>query len=434
MSLLPPNPLVKHPPDWQLNAKNHLWAPYTQMQTTPVGLPVESAEGIHINLTSGQQLIDGVSSWWSVCHGYRHPHIEQAVKHQLEKVPHIMLGGFQHEPACRLATRLAALCPGTLDHVFFTDSGSVAVEVAMKMAMQFWINEGEKGRHRFLSFRGGYHGDTLATMSVCDPEEGMHSLFRGALSQQVLADIPHNASHSEALDATIAAHRHELAAVIIEPLVQGAGGLLFHSAGTLRTVGELCKKHGVLLIADEIMTGLGRTGHMFACGEAEVVPDIMTLSKSLTGGTMPLAATIASARIFQSFLSDDPSKALMHGPTYMGNPLACSAALASLDLFENEPRLQQVATVADQLRHELEPAKNIPGVTDVRVKGAIGVIEVDRLGDVDWLKKRFVEKGVWIRPFGNIIYTMPPFIIDPENLTKLTRAMVSVTSEWSDRR
>ncbi|MEC6998810.1 MAG: adenosylmethionine--8-amino-7-oxononanoate transaminase, partial [Pseudomonadota bacterium] len=368
-------------------------------------------------------------SWWSVCHGYRHPHIEQAVVNQLQKLPHIMLGGYQHEPAALLARRLADICPGELNHVFFTDSGSVAIEVAMKMAIQFWLNNGIKGRHKFMHFRGGYHGDTFATMAVCDPEEGMHSHFSGVLTPQILAELPINDELYERLDNQMATHADALAGLLIEPLVQGAGGMIFHSEDVLKKVADLCQKHDILLIADEIMTGLGRLGEMVACQRADVTPDIITFSKTLTGGTVPLAATIASRKIFEAFLDDDPSKALMHGPTFMGNPIGCAAALASLDLFEQEPRLDQVKAIETQLIKELEPARELPAVKDVRVCGSIGVIETTGLGDVNLLKKRFVEAGVWIRPFGNIIYTIPPYIIGQKDLTQITSAMVNLSKE-----
>ncbi|MEC7185317.1 MAG: adenosylmethionine--8-amino-7-oxononanoate transaminase, partial [Pseudomonadota bacterium] len=410
-------------------ATDNLWPPYTQMRTTPIGLPVSEAEGVRIKLADGQTLIDGVSSWWSVCHGYRHPHIEQAVVNQLQKLPHIMLGGYQHEPAALLARRLADFCPGELNHVFFTDSGSVAIEVAMKMAIQFWLNNGIKGRHKFMHFRGGYHGDTFATMAVCDPEEGMHSHFSGVLTPQILAELPINDELYERLDNQMATHADALAGLLIEPLVQGAGGMIFHSEDVLKKVADLCQKHDILLIADEIMTGLGRLGEMVACQRADVTPDIITFSKTLTGGTVPLAATIASRRIFEAFLDDDPSKALMHGPTFMGNPIGCAAALASLDLFEQEPRLDQVKAIETQLIKELEPARELPAVKDVRVCGSIGVIETTGLGDVNLLKKRFVEAGVWIRPFGNIIYTIPPYIIGQKDLTQITSAMVNLSKE-----
>jgi len=429
MPVSPVNPLFPDMPDWQRQATDNLWPPYTQMRTTPIGLPVSEAEGVRIKLADGRTLIDGVSSWWSVCHGYRHPHIEQAVVNQLQKLPHIMLGGYQHEPAALLARRLADICPGELNHVFFTDSGSVAIEVAMKMAIQFWLNNGIKGRHKFMHFRGGYHGDTFATMAVCDPEEGMHSHFSGVLTPQILAELPINDELYERLDNQMATHADALAGLLIEPLVQGAGGMIFHSEDVLKKVADLCQKHDILLIADEIMTGLGRLGEMVACQRADVTPDIITFSKTLTGGTVPLAATIASRRIFEAFLDDDPSKALMHGPTFMGNPIGCAAALASLDLFEQEPRLDQVKAIETQLIKELEPARELPAVKDVRVCGSIGVIETTGLGDVNLLKKRFVEAGVWIRPFGNIIYTIPPYIIGQKDLTQITTAMVNLSKE-----
>ena len=429
MPVSPVNPLFPDMPDWQRQATDNLWPPYTQMRTTPIGLPVSEAEGVRIKLADGRTLIDGISSWWSVCHGYRHPHIEQAVVNQLQKLPHIMLGGYQHEPAALLARRLADICPGELNHVFFTDSGSVAIEVAMKMAIQFWLNNGIKGRHKFMHFRGGYHGDTFATMAVCDPEEGMHSHFSGVLTPQILAELPINDELYERLDNQMATHADALAGLLIEPLVQGAGGMIFHSEDVLKKVADLCQKHDILLIADEIMTGLGRLGEMVACQRADVTPDIITFSKTLTGGTVPLAATIASRKIFEAFLDDDPSKALMHGPTFMGNPIGCAAALASLDLFEQEPRLDQVKAIETQLIKELEPARELPAVKDVRVCGSIGVIETTGLGDVNILKKRFVEAGVWIRPFGNIIYTIPPYIIGQKDLTQITSAMVNLSKD-----
>ena len=429
MPVSPVNPLFPDMPDWQRQATDNLWPPYTQMRTTPIGLPVSEAEGVRIKLADGRTLIDGVSSWWSVCHGYRHPHIEQAVVNQLQKLPHIMLGGYQHEPAALLARRLADICPGELNHVFFTDSGSVAIEVAMKMAIQFWLNNGIKGRHKFMHFRGGYHGDTFATMAVCDPEEGMHSHFSGVLTPQILAELPINDELYERLDNQMATNADALAGLLIEPLVQGAGGMIFHSEDVLKKVADLCQKHDILLIADEIMTGLGRLGEMVACQRADVTPDIITFSKTLTGGTVPLAATIASRKIFEAFLDDDPSKALMHGPTFMGNPIGCAAALASLDLFEQEPRLDQVKAIETQLIKELEPARELPAVKDVRVCGSIGVIETTGLGDVNILKKRFVEAGVWIRPFGNIIYTIPPYIIGQKDLTQITSAMVNLSKD-----
>lgn len=429
MSIPPPNPLIADAPEWLTKGAPHLWLPYTQMQTTPMALPVVKTDGVRLTLADRRELVDGISSWWTAAHGYNHPHIRAAVSAQLEKMPHVMLGGLAHEPACRLATRLSEKLPGDLGHVFFSESGSVSVEIAMKIAVQYWINQGKKGRTRFVSFKGGYHGDTLATMSVCDPDEGMHTLFKGAIAEQFICELPVDEEKSAALDAFLGAHGHEIAAVVTEPLVQGAGGMRFHTPQTLKTLRALCDKHGMLLILDEIFTGFGRTGSMFACEQAGIVPDIVTLSKALTGGTMALAATVARAPVFEAFLGESAGKALMHGPTYTGNPLACAAANASLDLFETEPRLEQVAAISEQLSRELEPARGLPGVRDVRVMGAIGVIELEIMGDLDAMKRRFVEEGVWIRPFGNIVYTTPPLVIEPDDLARLTGAMVKITAE-----
>lgn len=433
MPFPPPNPLLTDVPRWLTDGVRHLWLPYTQMQTTPMSLPVVKTDGVRLTLADGREFIDGTSSWWTAAHGYNHPHIREAVTAQLQKMPHVMLGGLAHEPALTLAQRLAGLLPGDLDHVFFSESGSVSVEIAMKIAVQYWINSGVGGKTRFLSFHGGYHGDTLAAMSVCDPDEGMHTLFKGAIAEQFIADLPTTPEREAALDAALAAHAHEIAAVMTEPLVQGAGGMIFHDPETLRRLRRLCDKHNVLLILDEIFTGFARTGTMFAAEAAEIVPDIVTLSKALTGGTMALAATVARAKIFEAFLSEDASKALMHGPTYTGNPLACAAANASLDLFASEPRLEQVAAIEAQLTRNLEPARAIDGVADVRVKGAIGVIELARPCDLNAMKRRFVEEGVFIRPFGRIVYTTPPLVTGAADLARLTAAMLKITAEFAPR-
>ena len=409
----------------------NLWRPYTQMKTAPAALPVVSAQGVRLKLADGRELIDGVSSWWTVCHGYGHPHIVAAVRDQLDRLPHVMLGGLTHEPAERLARRLAALAPGDLDHVFFCESGSVSVEIAMKMAVQSWINRGVRGRTRFVCFRGGYHGDTIATMSVCDPDEGMHSLFAGALPQQIVADLPGDEASTARLEALLDAHAGEIAGVVTEPLVQGAGGMRFFPPDCLRTIRRACDARGLPLIADEIMTGFGRLGSMFACDKAGIVPDIMTVSKALTGGTLPLAATIASRRIFADFWSDDAGAALMHGPTYMGNPAACAAANASLDLFETEPRLDQVAAIEQAYARLLPQARDIPGVVDIRWQGAIGVIEMPGLPDLEALKSAFVAAGIWVRPFGRIVYLMPPYVIDTDDLEMLIDTMIRVTRSWA---
>ncbi|PKO83289.1 MAG: adenosylmethionine--8-amino-7-oxononanoate transaminase [Betaproteobacteria bacterium HGW-Betaproteobacteria-11] len=410
----------------------HLWLPYTQMATAPAPLTAVATDGVRIHLADGRQLIDGVSSWWTACHGYNHPHIRAAVSRQLERMPHVMFAGLVHEPALELATRLAALLPGDLEHVFFSDSGSVAVEVALKIARQYWLNRGQPQRRRILHFRHAYHGDTFATMALCDPEEGMHALFAGSLPIEPLAELPSDAPRRAAFAERLAKEAATLAAVIVEPLVQGAGGMRMHDAATLRAIAAGCAEQGVLLICDEIMTGFGRTGRMFACAEAGITPDIICLSKALTGGTLALAATVARAPIFEAFLSDDPARALMHGPTFMANPLACAAANASLDLFESEPRLEQVAAIEAQLARELAPCKELPGVREVRVKGAIGAVElagpIDPAG-LDRLRRRFVELGVWVRPFGNVVYLLPPFVIDPHDLSTLTAAVVRVLEE-----
>ena len=421
-------------PDWLTSGFAHLWLPYAQMKLAPTPIAVVGADGARLKLADGSELIDGVSSWWTVCHGYSHPHIRDAVATQLRAVPHVMLGGLATEPTLRLAKRLANLLPGDLDHVFFSESGSVSVEIAMKMAVQYWINRGQKGWHRFISFRYGYHGDTLAAMSVCDPDEGMHGLFKGYLPQQIIADVPRTKEQRDAFARLLREHRDETAAVIIEPLVQGAGGMKFYEPEVLRFLRQACDEADCLLILDEIMTGFGRIGPMFACTEAEIVPDIITVSKALTGGTLPLAATIARKRVFEAFLSDDPGKALMHGPTYMGNALACAAANASLDLFEREPRLNQVRAIEAQLRAELEPCRHQTGVVDVRVRGALGVVQLTKAGEGPWFRPRFLQDGVWIRPFGDIVYVAPPFVISSEELSRLTQAIVRHVSAWSQQR
>jgi len=421
-------------PDWLDEGVRHLWLPYTQMQTAPVPLPVVSTDGVRITLADGRELIDGISSWWTACHGYNHPHIRDAVARQLDAMPHVMLGGLAHRPALTLAKRLADLLPGPLSHVFFSESGSVSVEVAMKMAVQFWLNQGERRRTRFVSFKGGYHGDTFACMAVCDPEEGMHTMFSGVVPEQLVVDLPADDASFAGLDHLLERERNNLAAVIVEPLVQGAGGMKFHTPAQLAEIRRLCDRHGVLLILDEIFTGFGRAGTLFACEQAAVVPDIITLSKALTGGTLPLAATIASDRVYGSFLSDDPEQCLMHGPTYTGNALACAAANASLDLFESAPRLEQVGRISGELGEGLASCRSLAGVVDVRVKGAIGVVQLEAIDDPVWFRERFVDEGMWIRPFGDIVYLAPPFVAETDDIAALTGAIVKVVSGWSTGR
>ena len=417
-------PIREPASDWFEQGLPHIWAPYAQMKTEDPPLAVARTNGSRIVLEDGRELVDGVASWWTACHGYNHPHIRAAVQRQLEVMPHVMFGGLAHEPALTLARRLCGLLGEGFERVFFSDSGSVAVEVAMKMALQFWMNRGETGRTRFLAFKGGYHGDTFATMAVCDPDEGMHAKFAGVLSEQIIAGLPEDNAGMAELDQVLQRHAHELAAIIVEPLVQGAGGMLFHAPETLVRLREAADRHGLLLIFDEIFTGFGRTGSMFAHRQAGVRPDIITLGKALTGGTLPLAATIASGPVFEAFWSDDPMRALMHGPTYMANPLACATANASLDLFETEPRLAQVAAISTAMSEGLEPCRTMAGVKDVRVKGAIGVVEFVRAPDLTALKRRLLEEGVWVRPFGRIAYLTPAFTIEPGDLRRLTDAVV----------
>ena len=413
---------------WLEEGWRHVWLPYAQMQTAPLSLPAVRTEGSRIYLEDGRMLVDGIASWWTAVHGYNHPHIKQAVAAQLEAMPHVMFGGLGHEPAYKLATRLAALMPGSLNRVFYTDSGSVAVEVAIKMAVQARLNQGERGRTKILAFLGGYHGDTLGTMAICDPEEGMHSLFAGLLPEQPVIALPRNAASIAAFELFLEQHARELAAIIVEPLVQGAGGMVFHPPEVLRRLRAAADHYGLVLIFDEIFTGFGRTGTMFAFEQAGVVPDIVTLSKALTGGTSPLAVTIATDELFAAFLSDSPATALMHGPTFMANPLGCAAANAGLDLFETEPRLAQAAAISAQLARELEPCRGLPGVRDVRVLGAIGVVELDAIENPAALRMRLVEQGVWIRPFRNILYLTPALTISAEELSVLTGAMFKVLS------
>jgi adenosylmethionine-8-amino-7-oxononanoate aminotransferase len=413
-------------PAWYAAGLAHVWLPYAQMKTVRPPLPVVRTHGCRITLADGRELIDGIASWWTACHGYNHPHIREAVERQLALMPHVMFGGLAHEPALTLARRLAALLPGDLDRVFFSDSGSVAVEVAMKMAVQFWLNQGVRTRKRFLAFAGGYHGDTTGAMAICDPDAGMHALFHGLLPEHYVLDLPRDEESAEAFARFLERHAEKLAGIIVEPLVQGAGGMRFHDAPVLQRLRAAADRHRLLLIFDEIFTGLGRTGSLFGCEAAAVVPDIITLSKALTGGTLPLAATIARRRVFDAFWSDDPMHALMHGPTFMANALACAAANASLDLFEREPRLRQVADIARALERGLAPCRGLPGVKDVRVMGAIGVVELERIDDLDRLRARFVAEGVFVRPFGTVVYLTPAFTIAEEELAVLTRAIVKV--------
>lgn len=421
-------------PIGRLKGLDHVWLPYVQMKTASPPLAVEATHGSRIVLADGRELIDGVASWWTSCHGYNHPHIRAVVEQQLTRMPHVMFGGLVHEQALTLAHRLIQLlAPSDLSRVFFSESGSVAVEVALKMAVQYWVNRGMRDRSRILAFNGGYHGDTTGAMAVSDPHESMHALFRGLLPHQITVDLPVDQARTAIFDAVLARHADEIAAIIVEPLVQGAGGMRFHDTQVLQTLRDRADRYDILLIFDEIFTGFGRTGTMFASQGADIRPDIVTLGKALTGGTLPLAATVASNRVFEAFWSDDPAKALMHGPTFMANPVACAAGNASLDLFEREPRLKQVRKISRAMTDGLEPCRQYPCVKDVRVLGAIGVVELHCIDDLDVIRARFVQEGVFIRPFNSVVYLTPAFTIAETELDKLISAIKIVLSELPGR-
>jgi adenosylmethionine-8-amino-7-oxononanoate aminotransferase len=406
----------------------HLWHPYASMTEPAPVWPVVSASGCRIRLADGRELVDGMSSWWCAIHGYNHPALNDALTAQLECMAHVMFGGLTHEPAVELARRLLRITPEPLQHVFFCDSGSVAVEVAIKMALQFWLAAGRPSKSRLLTIRGGYHGDTFGAMAVCDPVNGMHERFTAVLARHLFADRPRSRfgeglrpGDIDGFVELIETHRREIAAVILEPIVQGAGGMWFYSADYLRAVAELCARHDVLLIADEIATGFGRTGRLFACEHAGVAPDILCLGKALTGGYIGMAATLATQRVARGVSAD--GGVLMHGPTFMGNPLAAAVACASIDLLLESPWRARVAGIEAQLISGLAPYARHPHVTDVRVLGAIGVVETNRPVPVAELQEIFVDAGAWIRPFSNLIYLMPPYVISSAELSLLTAAI-----------
>lgn len=414
--------------------REHLWHPYTSTTNPlPVYL-VESAKGVYLKRPNGEEMIDGMASWWSAIHGYRHEAIDAAIKHQVDTMSHVMFGGITHEPAVELAQKLISITPEPLQKLFLCDSGSVAVEVSMKMAIQYWHSKDKPQKNRFLTLRSGYHGDTWHAMSVCDPNTGMHSLFSGTLplqfhvaSPKVRFDEEWDGNDIVEMEHCLELNHAQIAAVILEPIIQGAGGMKFYSPRYLQEVRRLCDHYGVLLIADEIATGFGRSGKIFACEWANVVPDILCLGKALTGGYMTLAAVLTTNEVATT-ISNGSAGVFMHGPTFMGNPLACAAANASLDLIMNNLPLPRIASMEAQMRVELSKAKGAKGVADVRVLGAVGVIETQKPVDMACLQSFFVEQGVWLRPFGRLIYTTPPYIITPDELTQVTDTMIKALS------
>jgi adenosylmethionine---8-amino-7-oxononanoate aminotransferase len=417
--------------------QQHVWHPYAAMPNVIPCFPVQSARGVEITLTDGRTLIDGMSSWWAAIHGYSHPRLTHAATQQIEQMSHIMFGGLTHEPAVRLAQKLVQITPSSLQHVFFCDSGSVAVEVGMKMALQYWYNlDPDTKRNKFLTIQGGYHGDTFKAMSVCDPVNGMHHLFAGVLASQIFVQRPGIGFYDEHWDESdiepfrqsLQQNQQQVAAVILEPIVQGAGGMRFYHPNYLRRVRELCDEYNVLLILDEIATGFGRSGKLFASEHSNIEPDILCIGKALSGGFMSFAATLTTTKLSQVFAKGEAG-VFMHGPTFMGNPLACAVSLESLNLLLEETYdwKDKVRSIESQLKTELEPCRESPLVQDVRVLGAIGVVEMKEPFDMRVIQPKVVEQGIWLRPFGKLLYTMPPFIIQPNQLRKITQAMVALT-------
>ncbi|MBT2403299.1 MULTISPECIES: adenosylmethionine--8-amino-7-oxononanoate transaminase [unclassified Streptomyces] len=419
--------------------RQHVWHPYGPMPGRQAPLVVSSASGVRLRLaeaSEGQdELVDGMSSWWSAIHGYNHPALNEAATDQLGRMSHVMFGGLTHEPAVRLAAKLVEITPPGLEHVFLADSGSVSVEVAVKMCLQYWRSLGRTGKTRLLTWRGGYHGDTWQPMAVCDPEGGMHELWSGVLPRQLFADAPPSGFDTEVdpsyvahLRSLFTAHADELAAMIVEPVVQGAGGMRFHNPGYLRVLRELCDEFDVLLILDEIATGFGRTGALFAADHAGITPDVMCVGKSLTGGYLTLAATICTERVAAG-ISQGEVPVLAHGPTFMGNPLATAVALASIGLLLSQDWQREIKRIEAGLLEGLAPAANLPGVRDVRVLGAIGVVQLDHEADVSLATRAAVREGVWLRPFRDLIYTMPPYVTGDADVSRICRAVLAAARE-----